>query len=224
LETGLKDQETLIRILIADDHPVVRDGLAMMLGTQPDFAVVGQAASGRQALQMAQVLRPDVICLDLEMPDLDGVQVLETLQHSDLEARVIVFTAYDDDERILSAVRLGARGYLLKGSPREELFRAIRVVYQGGSLLEPLVVTRLMDRLAQDANPSESMPSEALTEREMEVLALMAQGRTNREIASELFVTERTVKFHVSSILSKLNASNRTEAVSIAAQEGLVNL
>jgi len=155
---------------------------------------------------------------------LDGVQVLETLQHSDLEARVIVFTAYDDDERILSAVRLGARGYLLKGSPREELFRAIRVVYQGGSLLEPLVVTRLMDRLAQDANPSESMPSEALTEREMEVLALMAQGRTNREIASELFVTERTVKFHVSSILSKLNASNRTEAVSIAAQEGLVNL
>ena len=220
----MKDQETLIRILIADDHPVVRDGLAMMLGTQPDFAVVGQAASGRQALQMAQVLRPDVICLDLEMPDLDGVQVLETLQHSDLEARVIVFTAYDDDERILSAVRLGARGYLLKGSPREELFRAIRVVYQGGSLLEPLVVTRLMDRLAQDANPSESMPSEALTEREMEVLALMAQGRTNREIASELFVTERTVKFHVSSILSKLNASNRTEAVSIAAQEGLVNL
>ncbi|MFN2199014.1 MAG: response regulator [Anaerolineales bacterium] len=220
----MKDQETLIRILIADDHPVVRDGLAMMLGTQPDFAVVGQAASGRQALQLAQVLRPDVICLDLEMPDLDGVQVLETLQHSDLEARVIVFTAYDDDERILSAVRLGARGYLLKGSPREELFRAIRVVYQGGSLLEPLVVTRLMDRLAQDANPSESMPSEALTEREMEVLALMAQGRTNREIASELFVTERTVKFHVSSILSKLNASNRTEAVSIAAQEGLVNL
>lgn len=220
----MADQEAQIRILIVDDHPVVRDGMAMMLSTQPDFTVVGQAATGRQSLQLAGEFQPDVICLDLEMPEMDGVQVLEALQQSDLEAHVIVFTAYDDDERILAAVRLGARGYLLKGSPREELFRAIRVVNQGGSLLEPLVVTRLMDRLVQEGSPISPKLPETLTAREMEVLSMLALGKTNREIAGELFVTERTVKFHVSSILGKLNASNRTEAVSIATRQGLVDL
>jgi DNA-binding NarL/FixJ family response regulator len=157
----------------------------------------------------------------LEMPGIDGVQVLEALQSAGDPSRVIVFTAYDTDERIHAALRAGAKGYLLKGAPREELFRAVRVVCQGGSLLEPVVASRLIDQIARGL-PSD-LP-EPLTEREMEVLHLLAQGKTNKEIAAELVVTERTVKFHVSSILRKLNASNRTEAVTLAHQLGLIEI
>jgi DNA-binding NarL/FixJ family response regulator len=214
-------QPETIRILVVDDHPVVRDGLVAMLATQPDFSVVGQAGGGQDALQMASELQPDVICLDLEMPGIDGVQVLEALQSAGDPSRVIVFTAYDTDERIHAALRAGAKGYLLKGAPREELFRAVRVVCQGGSLLEPVVASRLIDQIARGL-PSD-LP-EPLTEREMEVLHLLAQGKTNKEIAAELVVTERTVKFHVSSILRKLNASNRTEAVTLAHQLGLIEI
>ena len=214
-------QPETIRILVVDDHPVVRDGLVAMLATQPDFSVVGQAGGGQDALQLASELQPDVICLDLEMPGIDGVQVLEALQSAGDPSRVIVFTAYDTDERIHAALRAGAKGYLLKGAPREELFRAVRVVCQGGSLLEPVVASRLIDQIARGL-PSD-LP-EPLTEREMEVLHLLAQGKTNKEIASELVVTERTVKFHVSSILRKLNASNRTEAVTLAHQLGLIEI
>jgi DNA-binding NarL/FixJ family response regulator len=214
-------QPETIRILVVDDHPVVRDGLVAMLATQPDFSVVGQAGGGQDALQLASELQPDVICLDLEMPGIDGVQVLEALQSAGDPSRVIVFTAYDTDERIHAALRAGAKGYLLKGAPREELFRAVRVVCQGGSLLEPVVASRLIDQIARGL-PSD-LP-EPLTEREMEVLHLLAQGKTNKEIAAELVVTERTVKFHVSSILRKLNASNRTEAVTLAHQLGLIEI
>lgn len=214
-------QPETIRILVVDDHPVVRDGLVAMLATQPDFSVVGQAGGGQEALQMASELQPDVICLDLEMPGIDGVQVLEALQSAGDPARVIVFTAYDTDERIHAALRAGAKGYLLKGAPREELFRAVRVVCQGGSLLEPVVASRLIDQIARGL-PSD-LP-EPLTGREMDVLHLLAQGKTNKEIAAELVVTERTVKFHVSSILRKLDASNRTEAVTLAHQLGLIEL
>jgi DNA-binding NarL/FixJ family response regulator len=214
-------QPETIRILVVDDHPVVRDGLVAMLATQPDFSVVGQAGGGQDALRLASELQPDVICLDLEMPGIDGVQVLEALQSAGDPSRVIVFTAYDTDERIHAALRAGAKGYLLKGAPREELFRAVRVVCQGGSLLEPVVASRLIDQIARGL-PSD-LP-EPLTEREMEVLHLLAQGKTNKEIAAELVVTERTVKFHVSSILRKLNASNRTEAVTLAHQLGLIEI
>jgi DNA-binding NarL/FixJ family response regulator len=214
-------QPETIRILVVDDHPVVRDGLVAMLATQPDFSVVGQAGGGQDALQLASELQPDVICLDLEMPGIDGVQVLEALQSAGDPSRVIVFTAYDTDERIHAALRAGAKGYLLKGAPREELFRAVRVVCQGGSLLEPVVASRLIDQIARGL-PSD-LP-EPLTEREMEVLHLLAQGKTNKEIAAELVVTERTVKFHVSSILRKLSASNRTEAVTLAHQLGLIEI
>ncbi len=211
---------TPIRILIADDHPVVRDGLAAILSTQPDFEIAGQAAGGAEAVQQAALLRPDVILLDLEMPEMDGVEALRQMRQADPNARALVFTAFDTDERILGAVRAGAKGYLLKGAPREEIFNAVRVVHAGGSLLQPVVATRLLQQVSRPRPKA----AEALTPREMAVLQLMARGMPNKEIAAELVITERTVKYHVSSIMGKLGAGNRTEAVSLAARRGLVQL
>ena len=211
-----------IRILVADDHPVVRDGLVAILSTQPDFEVVGEAGNGPEAIERAITLRPDVMLLDLEMPELDGVEVLRRLAQSNPEVRVIVFTAFDTDERILGAVQAGAQGYLLKGAPRKELFEAVRVVHAGGSLLQPVVASKL---LRQVSHQSQAVPTvDALTPREVEVLRLLAQGLQNKEIAAQLVISERTVKFHVSSIMSKLGAGNRTEAVTLAAQQGLIVL
>jgi DNA-binding NarL/FixJ family response regulator len=207
-----------IRILVADDHPVVRDGLVAVLGTQPDFLVVGQAATGAEVIERVPALQPDVVLLDLEMPELDGVAALQQVHASHPQVHVVVFTAFDTDERIMSALQAGAQGYLLKGAPRNEIFRAIRVAKQGGSLLEPLVASRLINHLQRTPD------TDVLTEREQEVLALLAQGKSNKAIAAALVITERTAKFHVSAIMRKLGASNRTEAVTIAAQQGLVTL
>jgi DNA-binding NarL/FixJ family response regulator len=209
---------TKIRILIADDHPIVRDGLMAVLSTQPDFEIVGTAGDGEEVLRRVATLRPDVLLLDLEMPRLDGVETLHRLAATGQPMRTIVFTAFDTDDRIVEAVRAGAQGYLLKGAPREELFNAIRVVHAGGSLLQPVVATRLLGRLHQHDTPS----PDALTARELEVLQLVAQGLPNKEIAARLVVTERTVKFHVSSIMSKLSATNRTEMVAVANQRGIL--
>jgi DNA-binding NarL/FixJ family response regulator len=208
-----------IRILITDDHPIVREGLSAVLETQPDFEIVGEAVSGAQAVERAAALRPDVILLDLELPELDGVAALRAIRAANPQAKVIIFTAFDTDERILGAVQAGAQGYLLKGAPREELFQAIRVVHSGGSLLQPVVAARLL----RQVSGTPALP-ESLTERELEVLRLLAKGRQNKEIASELVISERTVKFHVSAILAKLAVGNRTEAVSKAAQLGLIEL
>jgi DNA-binding NarL/FixJ family response regulator len=210
-----------IRILVADDHPVVRDGLVAILSTQPDFEVVGEAGTGAEAVERARTLRPNVMLLDLEMPELDGVEVLRRLSQSNPEVRVIVFTAFDTDERILGAVQAGAQGYLLKGAPRKELFEAVRVVQAGGSLLQPVVASKLLRQVSHQNQVTEI---DALTPRELEVLRLLGQGLQNKEIAAELVISERTVKFHVSSIMSKLGAGNRTEAVSLAAQQGLIAL
>jgi DNA-binding NarL/FixJ family response regulator len=209
----------MITILVADDHPIVCDGLTAVLSTQPDFAVVGAAYNGAQAVARTVELRPDILLLDLAMPDLSGVEVLSRLHEHSLPTRAIVFTAYDTDERIVSAVRAGARGYMLKGAPRDELFRAIRVVHAGGSLLEPLVATKLLRQVSQPAPEGG-----ALTAREREVLGLLAQGSPNKAIARALGISERTVKFHVTAIMHKLNAENRTEAVTLAAQRGLIQL
>ncbi len=206
-----------IKVLVADDHPMLREGLVAVLDTQPDFEVVGEAGGGREAVRLARRLEPDVILLDLEMPGVDGVAVLEELRDAGSAVRAVVFTAYDTDERILGALRAGARGYLLKGASRQEIFDAVRTVHAGGSPLQPVVTGRLLARMRDPA-------PEPLTPREREVLDLLAGGLSNREISGRLFITERTVKFHVSAILEKLGAANRTEAVTLAAQRGLVRL
>jgi DNA-binding NarL/FixJ family response regulator len=211
-----------IRILVADDHPIVRDGLVAVLATQDDFLVVGQAGDGAEVVQQALALQPDIVLLDLEMPRLDGVQALERLRTMGHPIRAIVFTAFDADDRIVAAIRAGATGYLLKGAPREELFNAVRVVHAGGSMLQPMVASRLIERMAGQA--AAALPGAALTARELDVLRLLAAGLQNKEIGARLVITERTVKFHVSSILGKLGAGNRTEAVTIAAQQGLIDL
>jgi DNA-binding NarL/FixJ family response regulator len=211
-----------IRILIVDDHPVVRDGLSLVLDTQADFEVVGEAGGGVEAVQRAEELQPDVILLDLEMPDLDGVDALKLMQESRPGIRVIVFTAFDTDERILSAIRAGARGYLLKGAPRGQVFDAVRAVHSGGSLLQPMVTAKLLDHIS--ASEETPRPNQTLTPRQLDVLRLLAKGLQNKEIAAQLGVADRTVKFHVGAILTKMDAGNRTEAVTVAVQRGLIEL
>jgi DNA-binding NarL/FixJ family response regulator len=214
-------EDAKIRVLVADDHPMLREGLVAVLDTQQDFEVVGEAADGSEVVRLAERLNPDVILLDLEMPGVDGVAALEKLRSAGSEARTIVFTAYDTDERILGALRAGARGYLLKGASRTEIFDAIRTVHAGGSLLQPVVTNKLLQTMSREERREET---ESLTPREIEVLGLLALGLQNKEIASRLFITERTVKFHVSSLMHKLGAENRTETVTIAAQRGLIQL
>ncbi len=216
-----------IRILIADDHPVVRDGLNAILETQPDFEVIGEASDGGETIAQVEKLQPDVLLLDLDMPVMDGLQALQQIMKQRPETKVIVFTVFDTDERILAAVQSGAQGYLLKGdAPRAEIFRAVRVVYAGGALLQPVVASKLLRQMhiTPATNSAHPAISEELTEREQEVLELLARGLANKEIAPKLSISERTVKFHVSAILGKLGVSNRTEAVTTAAQRGLIKL
>jgi DNA-binding NarL/FixJ family response regulator len=203
-----------IRILVADDHPVVREGLVAILSTQPDFDVVGEAATGLDVVRRAAEMEPEVILLDLELPEIDGVEAVRRILQQSPDIRIVVFTAFDRDEQIMGAIRAGAQGYLLKGAPRQDLFRAIRVVHAGGSLLEPVIASKLLGHVRDNATP--------ITARERQVLGLLSQGATNQQIAGKLFITERTVKFHVSSLLSKLHASNRTEAVARARERGLI--
>ena len=230
----------MIRILLADDHPIMREGLRAVLETQPDFEIVGtleQAANGEEALRLALELKPDILLLDLEMPVMDGVEAIRRLRRQVANAQksgeqsgphIIVFTAFDNDERIIAALEAGANGYLLKGAPREDMFHAIRVTMQGGSLLQPVIASKLLRHMGQYQGshlPANHQPAyEVLTERELEVLGLLAQGMPNKEIAANLVISERTAKFHISSIMGKLGATNRTEAVALAAQKGLITL
>jgi len=207
-------------VAVADDHPVVREGLVGMLETQSDFTVVGEASTGAGALALIARADPDVLLLDLEMPELDGVGVLQRMRTSGSRTRVIVFTVFDTDERIIAALAAGAAGYLLKGAPRAELFAAVREVAAGGSLLAPVATSAVLRRVRGDAPAA----GPTLTSREQAVLEHLARGLGNKQIAAALGISERTVKFHVSSVFTKLGASNRTDAVARAAQAGLIKL
>jgi len=210
----------VIRIAVADDHPVVREGLVAMLETEPDFQVVGTAATGPEAVAVVARADPDVLLLDLELPQLDGVGVLRRLTAEGARVRVIAFTVFDTDERIIGAVEAGAAGYLLKGAPRAELFAAVRTVAAGGSLLAAVASSAVLRRVRGQAPAA----GPTLTPRERAVLDALAIGLGNKQIAARLGVSERTVKFHVSSLFAKLGAGNRTEAVTLAARAGLVSI
>lgn len=206
----------MIRILIVDDHPVVREGLVAVLEDAQDFQVAGLAGSADEALASVETVRPDVVLLDLEMPGLDGVEAIPLFVASAPHPRVIVLTAYDTEERVLGAIRAGASGYLLKGAAASEIAHAIRAVSEGGSYLTPRVAARVV------AQVSAPRRSGVLSGRERQVLRLVAQGLPNKQIARQLAITERTVKFHMTSIFNKLGAENRAQAIAVAAQRGLL--
>jgi DNA-binding NarL/FixJ family response regulator len=203
--------------LVADDHPIVRQGLVSVLEVEPDLEVVGTASTGREAVRMVSRLQPDVVLLDLEMPELDGVDAIPQLLAAKASLGILVFTAYDTDDRVLGAVRAGARGYLLKGASGDEIARGIRAISGGGSYLEPRVASTVMAEIT-----SPRRPAGGLSERERQVLRLVADGLPTKQIARELSISERTVKFHVTSIMRKLDADNRAQAVAQAAQRGLL--
>lgn len=205
-----------IKIFVADDHPIVREGLIAVLETQDGFEIVGEAADGQAVIEKIVKTKADILFLDLAMPRKDGVQVIEHLQQQNSPIKVIIFTVFDTDERIISAIKAGAKGYLLKGASRQEIFQAVRVVYQGGSLLQPAIASKVFQHISQEVA--------ALSPREMEVLKLLSKGLKNSTLAQELFISERTVKFHVSAILSKLGVKNRTEAVQLAIKRGIIDL
>lgn len=206
-----------IRLLIVDDHPVVRDGLHGMFAGVAEFEVVGAASGGAEAVDLATELRPDVILMDLRMPGTDGAAAIARLTERGVAARVLVLTTFDRDADIMPAIAAGATGYLLKDVPREELFRAVRAVHRGESVLAPSVANRLMDRLRAPAQ-------EPLSERELEVLALVAQGLTNREAAERLFISEATIKTHLVHVYDKLGVNDRAAAVATAFESGLLPL
>ena len=213
-----------IRLIIADDHPVVREGLAAILETQPDIDVLAEAADGAEAVKLAVELGPDVMLMDLQMPNLDGVEAIKQIKERAPATEIVVLTTYDSDEYIFRGIEAGARGYLLKGATKTELLGAIRAASRGEALLPPVVAGKLVERFTKMAQRQTGDGEETLTERELEVLRLMAQGARNKEIAHDLSITERTAKAHVSSILGKLAASDRTEAVTVALRKGLIKL
>ncbi|MFI9049533.1 response regulator [Streptomyces sp. NPDC053427] len=207
---------TAITLLIVDDHPVVRDGLSSMFARDPEFEVLGEAADGAQAVGLAEALRPDVILMDLRMPGTDGVSATKELVERGSGARVLVLTTYDTDSHVLPAIEAGATGYLLKDAPRDELLRAVRATARGDAVLAPSVATRLMNRVRTAA------PAGLLSQRELEVLRLVAAGATNREAAAGLFITEATIKSHLLNIYAKLGVGDRAAAVAEAFNRGLL--
>ena len=206
-----------IRLLIADDHPVVRTGLQGMLAGQPDFEIVGEATTGLEAVTMTAELHPDVVLMDLRMAELDGVAATAQIRKQQPETPVLVLTTYDSNADILRAIEAGATGYLLKDTPRDQLFSAIRAVAQGKSALAPAVASRLLRRMHAPAE-------EALSAREIEVLALVARGASNKEIGRSLHISEGTVKSHLIHIFSKLGVADRTAAVTVALERGFLRL
>jgi len=211
-----------IRILIVDDHPVVREGIGSMLKKEADFKVVGEASNGLEAVEKARELAPDVVLMDLRMPEMDGVEAISRIKAEKPEVKFIILTTYSDDEYIFSGIAAGARAYLLKDAPRDELFKAIRMVSRGESLIQPVVASRVLDKLAELSRKTPA--GDTLSDREIEVLRLMAGGESNKDIADHLSITQSTVKTHITSIFQKLNVTTRTEAVTNALKKGIIQL
>jgi DNA-binding NarL/FixJ family response regulator len=205
-----------IRLLIVDDHPVVRDGLSGIFAGDPDFEVVGQAANGVEAVTQAQELQADVVLMDLRMPEMGGVEAIKQLRKRTPSAHVIVLTTYDAENEVLTAIEAGATGYLLKDAPREELIRAVRAAHRGESVLSPSVAGRLMGRARRPA-------TDAISPRELEVIKLIAGGANNREAAAKLFVSEATIKTHLIHVFEKLGVRDRAAAVSEAYKRHLIS-
>ncbi len=212
---------TPIRLVVVDDHALFRAGLVSLLGEMPDFLVVGEAGDGREALEVIQKSQPDVVLIDVNMPGMDGIETVTSLRKTDQNTHVIMLTISRQDDDLFGAIQAGAEGYLLKNAEPEELCAAIKRVYAGQSVLSPEVTRQVMHAVVGiQTNP----PDAGLSKRELEVLDCLAQGKTTLQIASELFVSENTVKTHVRHILEKLDASNRAEAVSKAAQIGVIKI
>ncbi len=211
-----------IRIVIADDHPVVRQGLATVLSQEEDMEVVGQAANGLEAVNQARTLHPNIILMDLQMPEMDGVEAIQKIKMETSDIGIIILTTFDSDDYIFRGIEAGARGYLLKDSPPEEVITAIRTVHKGESMIQPRVASRLLDRFSQLSH--DSVPDEILSSREVQVLQLIAKSSANKEIANELFIGESTVKTHIIHIFNKLGVKGRTEAVAEAARRGIIQL
>lgn len=205
---------SLIRILAVDDHPMLREGIAALLASQSDMKLVGEASTGREALEQFRKHRPDLTLMDLQMPDMDGIQAMVAICSEFPEARIIVLTTYKGDVQVLRALKAGARAYLLKGLLRKELLDTIRAVHAGQKRIPPGVAAELADHAIDDA----------LTSREIDVLRLIAGGNANKMIGDQLSITEETVKGHVKNILSKLGANDRTHAVTIALKRGIIDL
>jgi len=212
----------MIRVLVVDDHVVVRQGIRALLATETDIEVVGEAENGREAVAEAEGLQPDVILMDLVMPEMDGSEAIGRITARQPEARILVLTSFAADDKVFPAIKAGALGYLLKDSSPEDLVAAIHQVHQGESSLHPTIARKLLQELSQ---PPDKPPTlEPLTEREMEVLKLVAQGRSNQEIAEALVISEATARTHVSNILHKLHLASRTQAALYALREGLASL
>jgi DNA-binding NarL/FixJ family response regulator len=212
----------VIKILIADDHPVVREGLFAMLSREVDFEVVGDAKDGAEAVNKTKELSPDIVLMDLRMPDMDGVEAMRQIKSAMPDVKFIILTTYSDDEYIFSGIEAGARAYLLKDAPREDLFKAIRAVYRGESLIQPVVASKLLDRFSELSRRTPS--GEGLSERELEILQLMAKGAANKEISTQLSIAQSTVKTHIANIFQKLGVNDRTEAVTQALKKGIIRL
>jgi DNA-binding NarL/FixJ family response regulator len=214
----------MIRILIADDQALVRDGLRMMLTVESDLEVVGEAADGKEALELARLLAPDVLLMDIRMPELDGIEATRRLAQTGAATRVLVLTTFDLDEYVYAAMRAGASGFLLKDARREQLTAAIRTVMAGDTLLDPAVTRRLVEDFCRRPAPSGEAPEAAaeLTQRELEVARAVARGLSNAEVAKELYLGETTVKSHVANILAKIGLRDRVQIVVFAYETGLV--
>ncbi|WP_057768237.1 response regulator [Lactobacillus selangorensis] len=209
----------MIKVLIVDDHEMVRLGVSTYLGVQDDIEVVGEAGNGKEGLGKALALRPDIILMDLVMPEMDGIEATQKILKAWPEAKIIILTSFIDDEKVYPAIEAGAKSYILKTSTAEEIANAIRATAQGRSVLEPEVTKKMMTHLSTQAQPQ---LYEDLTKREREVLLLIAKGKSNQEIADELFITLKTVKTHVSNILAKLEVEDRTQAAIYAYKHGLI--